>query len=186
MNVLERSALVLALQAKGLQRLSEPVMADDFYTLFGSKAMPLTPESIEFKARLLNIGRPRVLPRLIGRKKKRRPAEADGGGGSGLGRRIRTVERLRCPAGTVNGGRFSNRGLAGCGGPIKNERNRSGAAARRNAVRSVAGAGNLSGVKKRRTSLLTDSGRGNAIIINRGRRGGRAVQISRTARIKKD
>lgn len=186
MNVLERSALVLALQTKGLQRLSvEPEVTREHYMLFGSKALPLTEEWIEFKTNLLRLGLPRLMPR-VGRPKRRglrRDHDNDRGGG--IGGSLRNVQRLRCPAGTVNGGRFSARGLAGCGGPIDSTRNRSGAAARRNAVRSVAGAGNLTLVRKRRSSLLTDSGRGNAVLINRGRRAGSAVQISRSAKIRK-
>ena len=183
MDVNVRSRAFLNLRSKGLLPQVELQVTEEHYTLFGSKAMPLTPEVIEFKASLIGIARPHLLPRiLIGRNRHRRHVRHVNH--RSVGRSLRSVERLRCPAGTVNGGRFSNRGLAGCGGKVNSTRNTTSSVSR-NGVRSVASAGSLGRVRKNRTSLSTDSGRGNAILLRRLRRAGRPVQISRTARIRK-
>lgn len=174
MDVTVKAEQLVLLQAKALRDLEVERVPNSTGPYVKSG---LSAGEIQFKSAILGatrtlgrILRPRRHRRHLPRHNEHGEAHLDGVGGTRtLGRRLRNVERLRCPAGTANGGRFSGAGLAGCGPRVTSrKKNRDGRK-----------------LRSRRSNLVTDRGDGNAILVRGVGDTTRAVQISRNARPKK-
>lgn len=159
----------------------------------GKKAYQLTPAMVEFKAGLFHssgrIGRAlqaagtAILPGDVSNVRhpiRSREASALTPGKIGANGGIGGPKMIRCPAGYEHGGRFSPADLSGCGRQLFTPPKRvaGGGSREGRAGKPSDRTSTASGTKPGRVGVI--EGEGTAL---RGGRGGRAVQISRSADI---